>query len=138
MNSFSSPLRPEYTMALSDFDLVLFGGSGDLAMRKLLPAMYARDVYGDLPPTARIICVGRDESTQEEFLDFVDTHSKQHIKDQDSVDEEKWQGFLKRITYVALNATDLQTYAPLVEVLRKEEAITRVYYLATPPHLFAQ
>ena len=125
-------------MALSDFDLVLFGGSGDLAMRKLLPAMYARDVCSDLPPTARIICVGRDKSTQDEFLGFVDTHSKQHIKDQDSVDEGKWQRFLERITYVGLDATNVDTYAPLVEVLRKEEGITRVYYLATPPHLFAQ
>ncbi|THC40009.1 glucose-6-phosphate dehydrogenase [Massilia sp. Mn16-1_5] len=125
-------------MALSDFDLVLFGGSGDLAMRKLLPAMYARDVCSDLPPTARIICVGRDAMPQDEFLAFVDTHSKQHIKDQDSVDDTKWRHFLKRITYVDLNATDVSTFGPLVEVLRKEEAITRVYYLATPPHLFAK
>ena len=66
-------------MAIPDFDLVLFGGSGDLAMRKLLPAMYARDVASDLPASARIICVGRDAMSQHEFLEFVDTHSKQHI-----------------------------------------------------------
>jgi glucose-6-phosphate 1-dehydrogenase len=40
-------------MALSDFDLVFFGGSGDLAMRKLLPAMYARDVSPTTCPRAR-------------------------------------------------------------------------------------
>jgi glucose-6-phosphate 1-dehydrogenase len=125
-------------MAISDFDLVLFGGSGDLAMRKLLPAMYARDVASDLPASARIICVGRDKMPQDEFLNFVDSHSKQHIKDQDSVDENKWQHFLKRITYIDLDATDADTFGPLVEVLRKDDAITRVYYLATPPHLFAQ
>jgi glucose-6-phosphate 1-dehydrogenase len=125
-------------MALSDFDLVLFGGSGDLAMRKLLPAMYARDVCSDLPQSARIICVGRDEITQEEFLNFVDAQSKQHIKDQDSVDDAKWKRFLERITYVALDATKVKTFGPLVEVLRRDEAITRVYYLATPPQLFAQ
>jgi glucose-6-phosphate 1-dehydrogenase len=125
-------------MAISDFDLVLFGGSGDLAMRKLLPAMYARDVASDLPPTARIICVGRDAMSQDAFLDFVDQNSKQHIKDQDSVDEARWRHFLERVTYVDLNATDVSTFGPLVEVLRKDEAITRVYYLATPPHLFAR
>ena len=90
-------------MALSDFDLVFFGGSGDLAMRKLLPAMYARDVANDLPPSARIICVGREEMTQEGFLQMVETNSKPHIKE--TVVEEKWQRFLKRITYVALDAT---------------------------------
>ena len=42
-------------MALTDFDLVLFGGSGDLSMRKWLPAMFSRDLCGDLRPTARII-----------------------------------------------------------------------------------
>jgi len=83
-------------MALSDFDLVFFGGSGDLAMRKLLPAMYARDVASDLPDTARIICVGRDESSQEAFLDMVETNSKPHIKE--TVVEDKWQRFLQRIT----------------------------------------
>ncbi|WP_026354347.1 glucose-6-phosphate dehydrogenase [Massilia niastensis] len=122
-------------MALSDFDLVLFGGSGDLAMRKLLPAMYSRDVAGDLPPTARIICVGRDEASQEQFLQTIETNSKPHIKDTPS--SEAWARFLKRIVYVGLNATDVATYGDLVEALRKDEALTRVYYLATPPHLFA-
>jgi glucose-6-phosphate 1-dehydrogenase len=123
-------------MALSDFDLVLFGGSGDLAMRKLLPAMYSRDVCRDLPPTARIICVGRAEWSQEEFLDTVETNSKPHIKDAPS--NENWAKFLKRLVYVACNATDVHTYGALVEALRKDASITRVYYLATPPHLFAQ
>ena len=122
-------------MALSDFDLVFFGGSGDLAMRKLLPAMYSRDLCNDLPDTARIICVGREQATQEAFLEMVETNSKQHIKE--APDAESWARFLKRIVYVSLNATDLGTYGPLVEALRKDESLTRVYYLATPPHLFA-
>ena len=62
-------------MALSDFDLVLFGGSGDLAMRKLLPAMYARERAKDLPASARILCVGRHEMTQEAFLEAVNSTS---------------------------------------------------------------
>jgi glucose-6-phosphate 1-dehydrogenase len=40
-------------MALTDFDLVLFGGGGDLSMRKLIPALYARDRAGDLPPASQ-------------------------------------------------------------------------------------
>ncbi|MEX5746759.1 glucose-6-phosphate dehydrogenase [Massilia sp. X63] len=122
-------------MALSDFDLVFFGGSGDLAMRKLLPAMYARDVCNDLPDTARIVCVGRDDFSQEDFLRFIEKNSKPHIKE--TPQDETWARFLKRIVYVALNATDVSTFGPLVEALRKDEALTRVYYLATPPHLFA-
>jgi glucose-6-phosphate 1-dehydrogenase len=123
-------------MALSDFDLVLFGGSGDLAMRKLLPAMYARDCCKDLPDTARIICVGRADWSQEQFLQTVETNSKPHIKETPA--EENWQRFLKRLVYVSVNATDVTTYGALVESLRPDPSITRVYYLATPPSLFAK
>jgi glucose-6-phosphate 1-dehydrogenase len=123
-------------MALSDFDLVLFGGSGDLAMRKLLPAMYARDYCGDLPDSARIICVGRADWSQEQFLQTVESSARPHIKEM-PVDEH-WERFLRRVTYVAVNATDVATYGALVETLRAEPAITRVYYLATPPSLFAK
>jgi glucose-6-phosphate 1-dehydrogenase len=123
-------------MALSDFDLVLFGGSGDLAMRKLLPAMYARDVCHDLPDGARIICVGRGEWSREQFLHTVETTSKPHIKE--TVNEKAWGRFLERIEYVSVNASDVSTYGTLVEALRADPAITRVYYLATPPSLFAK
>jgi glucose-6-phosphate 1-dehydrogenase len=122
-------------MALNDFDLVLFGGSGDLAMRKLIPAMYSRDVAGDLPPGARIICVGRHEWSQEEFLETVESTAKPHIK---APVEPQYGQFLKRIVYVSVNATDVKTYGALVEVLRTDDSLTRVYYLATPPHLFSQ
>ncbi len=122
-------------MALTDFDLVLFGGSGDLAMRKLLPAMYARDVAKDLPPTARIICVGRHDWSNQDFLQTVEQMSRPHVK---GVDEAQWARFTQRIEYVSVNASDVSTYGALVASLRTDEAITRVYYLATPPHLFAQ
>jgi glucose-6-phosphate 1-dehydrogenase len=124
-------------MALSDFDLVLFGGSGDLAMRKLLPAMYARDVANDLPPTARIICVGRADASQEEFLQTVETTSKPLIKSP-AVTPAAWTRFTARIVYVSLNATEASSYGTLVEALRKDDAITKVYYLATPPAIFSQ
>ncbi|MDQ2821108.1 MAG: glucose-6-phosphate dehydrogenase [Pseudomonadota bacterium] len=122
-------------MALNDFDLVLFGGSGDLSMRKLLPAMYARHIANDLPPDARIICVGRHEWSREEFLANVDKDSKPHIK---AKVDERWDGFAERILYVSLNATDVKTYGPLIETMRPDAALTRVYYLATPAHLFAK
>jgi len=123
-------------MALNDFDLVLFGGSGDLSMRKLLPAMYSRDVCGDLPASARIICVGRQDCGQEEFIDIVNSTSRPLIKSP-AVTAEAWARFTSRIVYVSLNATESSTYGALVAALRNDDKVTRVYYLATPPHLFA-
>ncbi len=121
-------------MLLSDFDLVFFGGSGDLAMRKLLPAMFAREIAQDLPDSARIICVARHEWSQAFFLDTIQTQSKPHIKDK-QIDPAKWEKFCARLQYVSLNATDPATYTNLAATLRKD--VNRVFYLATPPHIFS-
>ncbi len=123
-------------MPISDFDLVFFGGSGDLAMRKLLPAMFAREAARDLPASARIICVARHEWSREEFMAAVETQSKPHIK-QKQIDNALWQQFCQRLVYVSLNAVDPGSYGPLSEALRHDPAITRVFYLATPPHIFS-
>src|SRR5215510_11377958 len=52
---------------VSPFDLVVFGGTGDLARRKLLPALYYRDLAGQLPDDARIIGVARSELSAEAY-----------------------------------------------------------------------
>jgi glucose-6-phosphate 1-dehydrogenase len=123
-------------MTIADFDLVLFGGSGDLAMRKLLPAMYARDRARDLPAAARIVCVGRHEWTREEFIAAVEQAAKPHIAPA-NLDAAVWERFCGRIDYVTLDAGDAATYRGLVAATRAAPDVTRVYYLATPPSLFA-
>ena len=124
-------------MRLKDFDLVLFGGGGDLAMRKLLPGLYALDRSGDFPATARIICVGRHEWSVEQFLEVVEENAKPHIP-LDTLDAAVWERFCKRFVYVALDANDPASYKQLVNVLRTDAELTRVFYLATPPTLFAR
>ena len=123
-------------MTLNDFDLVLFGGSGDLAMRKLLPALYARDRAGDLPSTARIICIGRHDETTPGFIAVMTATAQPHIA-ADQLDETSWQSFCQRITYVAVDASDTASYSALKSALREATTLTRVFYLATPPTLFA-
>ena len=123
-------------MALSDFDLVLFGGGGDLAMRKLLPALYARHRAKDLPATARLVCVGRHAWSTAQFLESVNTSAKPHITEA-CFETTLWESFCQRITYVAIDADDLATYPALTAALRKDPGLTRVFYLATPPGLFA-
>ncbi|MFT5591136.1 MAG: glucose-6-phosphate 1-dehydrogenase [Bradyrhizobium sp.] len=123
-------------MAIADFDLVLFGGSGDLSMRKLLPAMYARDRAKDFPDTARIICVGRHDLSSADFLASVESGAKPHIP-ADNLDTEVWQRFCQRIQYVAVDADKPGSYCKLVAALRDDPALVRVFYLATPPTLFA-
>src|SRR5271167_4300398 len=53
--------RPDANRLLpvSPFDMVVFGGTGDLAMRKLMPALLRRDIDGQIAPESRIIGIGR-------------------------------------------------------------------------------
>lgn len=124
-------------MAIKDFDLVLFGGGGDLAMRKLLPALYARDCAKDLPAASRLICIGRHPWSTPEFVDQVEAQAKQHIN-ASLIKPGLWEKFCARITYISLDATAVGTYQPLVDSLRPDLSLTRVFYLATPPHLFSE
>ncbi|MGN6704104.1 MAG: glucose-6-phosphate dehydrogenase [Burkholderiaceae bacterium] len=123
--------------ALKDFDLVLFGGTGDLAMRKLLPALYWRERARDIPSTARIVCIGRHPLDADEFLKMVDENARPHIVQQ-YLDDKVWQRLRSRISYVAMNAVDPATYPALVDALRPDPDLVRVFYLATPPDIFAQ
>lgn len=124
-------------MALNDFDLVLFGGGGDLSMRKLIPALYARDRAKDLPPTAQMICVGRHAWSRDEFVAALNENAKPHIPPE-NVTPESWDAFCARVQYISLDATDAATYQPLKEILRDDAAVTRVFYLAMPPTLFSK
>lgn len=123
-------------MALTDFDFVLFGGGGDLAMRKLIPALYALSRGKGFPQGGRIIAVGRHEWSREAYLEELNRQAKPNIET-DRLDDAAWHAFCERIDYVSLNATDAGAYQPLKDALRDDDKLTRVYYLAMPPNLFA-
>ncbi|MDB5757381.1 MAG: zwf2, partial [Burkholderia sp.] len=121
---------------LTDFDFVLFGGGGDLAMRKLIPALYALSRGKGFPQGGRVIAVGRHEWSRENYLDELNRQARPNIE-KDRFDEAAWNAFCERVNYVSLNATDAGTYQPLKDALRDDDKLTRVYYLAVPPSLFA-
>ncbi|MEB0164492.1 glucose-6-phosphate dehydrogenase, partial [Glaciimonas sp. CA11.2] len=104
-------------MALAEFDLAIFGGTGDLSMRKLLPAMYSRDRADDLPPHARILCIGRHELSNDDFLQHIDKDARPHIS-METFDPVIWERFCKRVQYVAMDATDAKSYKALVAAMR--------------------
>jgi glucose-6-phosphate 1-dehydrogenase len=123
-------------MALTDFDLVLFGGGGDLASRKLIPALYSMHRGKGMPEGARILAVGRHERTSEEFRESVNQSARPHIP-AESITGTQWESFLARFVYVSMDANEASTYQELAKALRDDASLTRVFYLATPPSLFA-
>ncbi len=117
------------------FDLIIFGGSGDLAMRKLLPALYHRDRDGQVTGESRIIAASRGVLTREEYVATVEASLREKLKDGD-FDEAHWQSFSQRIHYVQADAFEHGEWGALREILTGVDERIRVAYLATAPSLF--
>jgi glucose-6-phosphate 1-dehydrogenase len=115
------------------FDLIIFGGSGDLALRKLLPALYHRDCDGQLPDGSRIIAVSRAEMKREAYVYLVQEALKSSIS---TYTEDQLSKFCERLDYLHFDAMDHACWSPLVDLLQGFEDRIRAVYLATPPALF--
>ncbi len=118
------------------FDLVIFGGTGDLARRKLLPALYHRHRAGQVPQGSRILGVGRRELSREGYAQWVREGCERYV-DAAALDEATWSGFEGHLDYLQLDAAQAEGYAQLGERLVGGERV-RIYYLATLPELFAR
>ncbi len=116
------------------FDLVVFGGTGDLAYRKLYPALMHREVSEQFTDPTRIIGVSRRHLDSEAFRDSIkDAVAKfgpADVAPADCVDR-----FLKRFEYVAVDAVGEAGWDELRALLGPDER-TRAFYLATRPDLF--
>jgi len=89
---------------VEEFDLVIFGGTGDLAMRKLLPALLHRDQDGQLTGDSRVIAIGRSALARHEYLTRVEEslHTNLAVGE---FDEALWVRFKQRIHYVQAQAS---------------------------------
>ncbi|MBL0313516.1 MAG: glucose-6-phosphate dehydrogenase [Holophagaceae bacterium] len=120
--------------ALPDFDIVLFGGSGDLAMRKLLPALYHLFREGMLAPGARIMSSARKNMSLAEYRASARTQCGAFLGQ--AFDAVKWESFSERLFYFPLDAQDSDSYHSLKAALNEHAERIRVFYFSTPPSLF--
>jgi glucose-6-phosphate 1-dehydrogenase len=121
--------------SLPTFDLILFGGTGDLAMRKLLPALYRRCCAGQIDAGSRIIGSARGQLSRESYLEQVRATCEAHLGS--AFDAAKWQQFAERLAYVRIDAQSESDFARLAELLRGQESRVRAFFLSTGPDLFA-
>jgi glucose-6-phosphate 1-dehydrogenase len=117
------------------FDLIIFGGTGDLAMRKLLPALYHRDRDGQFTGDSRIIATGRTELDRDQYLQLVEDSLRANLRSGE-FDADHWQAFSGRIEYVHSDALDLASWKELSDLISAGNDRIRVAYLATAPSLF--
>lgn len=121
--------------SLAPFEIVIFGGSGDLAMRKLLPALYRRHRAGQLPADGRLVGTARSALSREEFIARAEESCRRYVAAEDFSPED-WRGFAERLDYACVDALGLGAYETLAEMLDAAGGRTRVFYLAVAPQLF--
>ncbi len=117
------------------FDLVVFGGTGDLALRKLLPALYYRDCDRQLPPEGRVIGVSRSALDRSEYVAKAEAACREYVPSAD-FDAETWDRFAARLSHLQLDAMAGDGWDGLAAALDGGADRARVFYLATAPALF--
>jgi glucose-6-phosphate 1-dehydrogenase len=120
--------------------LVIFGITGDLTRRKLIPALYNLMIDGSLPESFAVVGVGREQITAEQLRARLGEQTAQFSR-RKPLDASAWQYFASRIDYVCGNFDDQSVYPRLRDRLAQIDAKhgtrgNRIYYLATPSATF--
>jgi len=120
--------------------IVIFGASGDLANRKLIPALYDLSAHACLAPRFAIVGFARTRLSDDAFRSAA-AEATRKASQVGSVDEEKWREFAKSLAYVAgeyHHPEAFQRLAARLEALDRERGLggNRLFYLATPPEIY--
>ncbi len=117
------------------FDLVLFGGTGDLAWRKLMPALFQAFRHGSLPDDGRIIGVARDDLSDDQYRSLIRARFDEvELAKQPSPAE--FDRFAALLRFVRVDLSEPHDFQRLAALLGGRHAHTVVMYLATAPSLF--
>jgi glucose-6-phosphate 1-dehydrogenase len=120
----------------SSFDLIVFGGTGDLAWRKIIPALFQAHRHGSLGP-CRILGVARDQMSDEAYRSLMGDRLAQVEGDKRPTTEE-YAGFAQRLHYLRMDLSQPESYGALGAWLGTGSADVVVMYLATAPTLFGK
>jgi glucose-6-phosphate 1-dehydrogenase len=119
--------------------LVIFGATGDLAHRKLLPALYNLAHEGALPERFELIGVARREKGHDDFREETRSSISQYSRREP--DDDVLTGLLEHVKYIPANFDAPEGYSAIAEALDKFDAgagqvLNRAYYLSTAPEFF--
>src|SRR5437899_470066 len=124
-------------LLVEPFDLIVFGGTGDLSYRKLYPALFRRHSEGQLSPGTRVIAVSRQRMSRQEFAAAVG-NALRRFDPVHASNPELLESFARLLDYVTVDAGGDLGWADLKEHLGDDPARVRAFYLATSPELFGQ
>ena len=120
--------------------VVLFGASGDLAKRKVIPAMYDLAIHNSLGPRYTIVGFARTPMSDESFRAALAEAAKS-ISEVGPIDPKQWDEFAANLHYTQGEYDDVESYARLTKCLEDLEAAknlggNRLFYLSTPPEVY--
>ncbi len=118
------------------FDIVVFGATGDLALRKLLPALFHRWRDGQIPAECKIIGASRTMMGRDAFIANVEKHYHTYYPEEKNGADD-WNAFAKHLHYCTLDVSSKDAdWHELETLLVGGEDKIRLFYLALPPELF--
>ena len=115
------------------FDLVIFGGTGDLARRKILPGLFRRFCAGQVPEDSRVIGAARAAMDSAGYRDFVAGAIREFGEERHS-DDGTLDDFLARMEYVSIDARGTNGWTELAALMRPN--VVRAFYFSVGPGLF--
>lgn len=124
---------------MSKLVMIIFGASGDLTKRKLMPALYTLYQEGRLPDGFSVLGVGRTDYTNESYRAYILNELKKFVTSQELTDE-RLTSFCSRLHYLTMNPAEAEEYGllnvRLQELTGEKEPDNLLFYLATPPSLY--
>jgi glucose-6-phosphate 1-dehydrogenase len=118
------------------FDIVFFGGMGDLALRKLLPAMYRSEVDGEYSDDCRIILTSRQQLDMTVFEAKVKASLGGELEADENADT-NWPQFFARLESVSLNISEGgDSWVDFADSFKDREDVLRIFYLSIPPGIY--
>lgn len=117
-------------------DLLIIGGDGDLALRKLYPALYSLWVAGSLSDEIRVFAIARREFSRDGFLELV-RERLQSSRSAARFSASSWEEFAPKIEFSRQDATSSEGLAGFRQEYLNDPQRDLVVYLATPPQIFA-
>ena len=124
-------------LPVAPFDIVVFGGTGDLARRKLLPSLFHRFCDGQIPKNSRIIGVSRSEHSREDYQKLIE-EAYHEFSNEKNFDAKQWAAFSDLLDYYSIDVMDASAdWSSFSAVFKGFETKTRVFYLAMPPRMYA-
>jgi len=115
------------------FDLVIFGGTGDLARRKILPGLFRRFLSGQMPADSRIIGAARSAIDSAGYRDMIEGAIAEFGGDEKK-DKAGIAAFLERLEYVTVDAKGEGGWNELAKLMR--DGVVKAFYFSVGPSLF--